>query len=171
MSEFKPKTSLDKIFEVSILLKAADGLLEVIGGIFLFIIDPDRIVAFVTNLTRHELALDPHDFIANHLLHSAQTLTSGSLIFGALYLLSHGIAKIVLVIEILRNHLWAYLGLIILTVLFMIYQTYRISYTFSVSLLLLTIFDAFIVYITTREYLKQRVILNKPTEDISPDQD
>ena len=51
---------------------------------------------------------------------STQNLAAGSLVFAALYLLSHGLVKIVLVWEILHNRFWAYLGLIYLTIGFMI---------------------------------------------------
>jgi uncharacterized membrane protein len=73
-------------------------------------------------------------------------------LFGALYLLSHGVVKIVLVIEVLRNHLWAYMALIIVTGLFVVYQVYRIADSFSISLFLLTIFDLVIIYLTQKEY-------------------
>jgi uncharacterized membrane protein len=55
---------------------------------------------------------------------STQNLAAGLLVFPALYLLSHGLVKIVLVWEILHNRFWAYLGLIYLTIGFMI-QVYR----------------------------------------------
>jgi uncharacterized membrane protein len=60
---------------------------------------------------QHELSEDPHDFLSSYILHSTQHLAAGSLVFAALYLLSHGIVKIVLVWEILHDRLWAYLAL------------------------------------------------------------
>lgn len=156
MAEFKPKTKLDYIFEASILLKAIDGFLEIIGGAILLIIDPSKLVRLAQILTQHELSEDPQDFLAGHILHSAQNLTGASLIFASVYLLSHGIAKLILVIEILRDHLWAYVGLIVLTSAFIVYQIYRISYTHSISLILFTIFDIFVVWLTFREYNKQK---------------
>jgi uncharacterized membrane protein len=56
-------------------------------------------------LTQHELSEDPHDFLAAHLLHAAGGLTGSALRFGAAYLLSHGLVKIVLVAAVLRNKL------------------------------------------------------------------
>jgi uncharacterized membrane protein len=162
MSEFKPRNNFDRVFEISILLKAIDGVLEIIGGILILFLKTDTIISVAQKITQHELSQDPNDFIANHILHSAHLLTAGSILFASLYLLSHGIIKIVLVVEILRNHLWAYIGLIAVTVIFIIYQIYRMSYAHSVSLILLTIFDIFIVYITVKEYKKQKTLfLNK----------
>jgi uncharacterized membrane protein len=147
-----PRTATDKAFRASLYLKGLDGLLEILGGILLLIISPEQINHLARWLTQGELSEDPHDFIANHILKTAHDLTGASLAFGAAYLLSHGIVKIVLIVEVLRDHLWAYIGLIGVTSLFVIYQVYRMTVKFSASLLLLTLFDLLIIYLTQKEY-------------------
>jgi len=148
-----PRTATDKAFRVSLYLKGLDGLLETLGGILLLIIKPEQINHLARWLTEGELSQDPHDFIANHILKSAHNLTGASLAFGAAYLLSHGLVKIVLVVEVLRDHLWAYIALIAVTALFVVYQIYRLTAVkFSVSLFLLTLFDLLIIYLTQKEY-------------------
>ena len=153
---FRPTTRLDKVFEVGILLKGLDGLLEIVGGIVLLLIKPEFVSHLAATLTQHELAEDPRDFLATHILHSTANLGTGSFVFAAAYLLSHGLVEIVLVWEILHNRLWAYAGLIYLTIGFMVYQVYRFSYSHSIGLVLLTVFDAVIVYLTVAEYRKRR---------------
>lgn len=145
-----------KVFEDTVLLKGLDGLLEIIGGIILLIIKPESVNRLASFLTQHELSQDPKDFIANHLLHSAQHFTQGGRWFAALYLLSHGVIKIVLVAGLLKKQLWAYPGSIAFLLIFMVYQIYRITLTHSISLTLLTIFDAFVLWLVWREY--QRLI-------------
>jgi uncharacterized membrane protein len=153
----RPKEDLtDKAFHVSLLLKGLDGILECIGGIFLLLIKPEQINQWAKSLTEGELSRDSHDFIANHILNTAHELTGASLLFGALYLLSHGVVKVVLVVEILRNHLWAYIALIGVTVLFVVYQVYRIADEFSLGLFLLTLFDLVIIYLTQKEYRRHK---------------
>jgi len=143
----------DRAFRIGLLFKGIDGLIETIGGILLLIIKPDQINHLARWLTQGQLSEDPHDFVATHILKTAHDLTGSSLIFGALYLLSHGVVKIILVFEVLRDHLWAYIGLIGVTALFVIYQVYRITFDkFSVSLFLLTIFDLVIIWLTQKEY-------------------
>jgi uncharacterized membrane protein len=138
-------------------LKAADGVLEIIGGLLLLFVTPAEIQHFVRALTAHELSRDPHDFIANHLLHSTVHLSRGTTLFGAVYLLSHGIAKVVLVTLVLRDKLWAYPWAIALLIAFIAYQLYRIvAVHFSIGLLALTIFDAALVWLTWREYRAKR---------------
>ena len=156
-NEFKGGDLTDKAFRVGLFFKGIDGLIETIGGIFLLFIKPEQINHLARWLTQGQLSEDPHDFIANHILKTAHELTGASLIFGAAYLLSHGIVKIVLVIEVLRGHLWAYKGLIGVTTLFVIYQVYRITFDkFSASLFLLTIFDLIIIYLTLKEYRRHK---------------
>jgi uncharacterized membrane protein len=147
-----PQTTTDKAFRISLYLKGLDGLLETSGGLLLLLIKPSQIDRLAKWLTQGELSQDPHDFIANHILKTAHHLTGASLAFGAAYLLSHGLVKIVLVIEVLRDHLWAYIALIVVTALFVVYQTYRIIDKFSIGLLLLTLFDLLIIYLTQNEY-------------------
>ncbi len=160
--QFKATTTLDKAFEVGILLKGLDGILEIIGGLILLFIKPEFISKVGVYLTEHELSDDPHDFIASNILHSTQNLGRGVLIFAAIYLLSHGITKVILVAEILRNRFWAYLGLIYLTLGFIIYQTYRFALSPSLGMALFTIYDGIVVYLTVLEYHKRKVKLESP---------
>ena len=149
--------ALDKTFKIGLVLKGLDGILEVAGGILLLLLSPHDIQRLVRTLTAHELSQDPHDLIARYLVHSTSHLTSGITVFGAIYLLSHGIAKIVLVALVLRDKLWAYPWLIALLLAFIGYQLYRITAVrFSVGLTALTVFDAALVWLTWREYRSKR---------------
>ncbi|HEX6547369.1 MAG TPA: DUF2127 domain-containing protein [Candidatus Dormibacteraeota bacterium] len=149
---------LDRAFEIGIALKGLDGLLEVVGGLLLLLVSPATINGVAVALTQHELSEDPHDFLATHLLHAAGTLSGSSLRFGAIYLLSHGLVKIVLVAALLRNQLWAYPWMIVFLVAFIVYQVYRMTFAFTIGLLGLTVFDVAVVWLTYREYLKQRAL-------------
>ena len=151
----------DRAFRIGLYLKGIDGLLETAGGILLLLISPGQIDRFARWLTEGELSQDPHDFIANHILKTAHGLSGSSLAFGAVYLLSHGLVKLVLVVEVFRSHLWAYVGLIGVTSLFVIYQVYRLAIDrFSAGLFLLTIFDLIIIYLTQKEYRRQQARLH-----------
>jgi uncharacterized membrane protein len=151
-----PRTTTDKAFRISLYLKGLDGLLEVLGGILLLLIKPEQINHLAHWLTQSELSQDPHDFIANHILKTAHELTGASLVFGAIYLLSHGGVKIFLVAEVLRDRIWAYKALIAVIGLFVVYQVYRMAVKFSVSMLLLTLFDLLVIYLTQKEYRRHR---------------
>lgn len=143
---------LDDTFKVSVILKGIDGALEVVGGLVLLAVSPTTLNHLVRSLVQHELSQDPKDFIARHLLRSTADLAHGSRVFAAVYLLTHGIAKIVLVVALLRRRTWAYPGMIALLGAFIVYQCYRLAFGFSVGLAMLTVFDAFVVWLTWREW-------------------
>ena len=155
---FRPRDLLDQTFEVGIILKGLDGILEVIGGVLLLVVSPAAIDRLVTSLTQHELSEDPHDFLATHLLKTAHGLTGSAVLFGAIYLLAHGVVKVVLVAALLRNQLWAYPWMIGVLGVFIVYQLYRLRLRPSLGLTALTIFDAVIAWLTYREYRKQLTI-------------
>lgn len=153
---YKPDLT-DRAFKIGLYFKGLDGLLETLAGILLLLINPSQIDRLVDFLTHGELSHDPHDFIANHLVKSAHDLTGASLIFAAAYLLSHGVVKLVLVAEVLRNRFWAYPGLIVVTSLFVVYQVYRMAADrITFGLMALTIFDLVIIYLTAKEYKRHK---------------
>lgn len=153
---FKPKDRLDRVFEIGIVLKGLNGLLELIGGILLLLVTPTQIHGIIRVLTQGELSEDPNDYIASRLLHTSDGLTGPALLFGAAYLLIHGIVKVVLVAALLRNKVWAYPWMIAVLLAFIGYQTYRIVLAPTVSLIALTVFDLVICALTWREYRRQR---------------
>lgn len=155
MSLFKATNTLDRVFEVSIILKALDGIIEVLSGIAVFFIKPEQITHFARWLTHSELRENPHSFLALHFLHSAQKFAETGGTFAAIYLLSHGIVKVVLVAAILRGQLWAYKWMIAFLVAFIVYQVIRIFQQPAFWLVALTVFDVFIVYLTVREDRRQ----------------
>ncbi len=156
MTWFKPRDMLDRTFEISIIAKGIDGLLELVGGVLLLAAGPSTVNHIIVDITQHELSEDPNDLIATRLLHFGAGLTGSAVRFAAAYLLVHGIVKVVLVVALLRNKLWAYPWLIVTLAIFIGYQLYRIALMPTGWLILLTIFDAFVVWITWREWRKQR---------------
>jgi uncharacterized membrane protein len=159
-----PKDLLDRTFEIGIILKGLDGILETVGGVLLLVVSPATISRLIVALTQHELSEDPHDLIANYLLRISHDLTGSATAFAAAYLLLHGIAKIALVAALLRNKIWAYPWTIAFLIAFIVYQLYRIVLDPTAGLILLTIFDTFLTWLTWREYRRQRSTTASPGE-------
>ncbi len=153
---FKPKDWLDRVFEVAIIGKGLNGVAEVVGGLLLLFTTPSRLHHLVAVITQGELSEDPHDLIATRLLHTANGLTGDAVLFGAVYLLLHGVVKVVLVVALLQNRLWAYPWMIGVLLAFIGYQIYRIALHPTIGLVGLTVFDILIVALTWREYRQQR---------------
>ncbi|MDJ0313390.1 DUF2127 domain-containing protein [Arthrobacter sp. H35-D1] len=143
---------LDKTFQVSLILKGLDGVLELIGGILLLLVSPAQLGSVARFLTQHELSEDPHDLIANMLVHYAGTLTVSASLFGAVYLLLHGLVKIALVWAVLKDKVWAYPWMVAFLLVFIAYQGYQLVVGFNIGMALLTAFDIFIVFLTIHEY-------------------
>lgn len=164
---FRPQNWLDRVFEVGIIGKGLNGAAELIGGLLLLFLKPDRIHHVVVALTQGELSEDPGDFVATHLLHTASGLTGHAVLFGAIYLLAHGVVKVALVIALLLNKIWAYPWMIVVLGVFIGYQSYRIVLSPSAGLIALTVFDVVIVALTWREYGQQRRRRAAPEHDTS----
>ena len=57
---------------------------------------------------------------------------------------------------VLRDKLWAYPWMIALLLAFIGYQAYQLTSKFSIALILLSLFDALVVWLTWREYRSKR---------------
>ena len=143
---------IHQAFEIGVLLKGAHALVECFGGLALYLVSTSTIAALVNAMTLEELNENPNDLIANYLSDLVQHLSVSNKQFYAFYLLSHGLIKILLVIGLLRNKMWSYPTSLAVLGLFVAYQLYRFSYTHSVGLILLTIFDLFVMALVWHEY-------------------
>ena len=143
---------IHQIFEISLVLKGAHALIECAGGLVFAFVSTGAITSLVNALTQEELLEDPNDFVATHLLSAAQNFNVSTQRFYAFYLLSHGAIKAFLVIGLLRNKLWAYPFSLAILGLFILYQLYRYSYTHGPGLIVLTVFDIFVVGLIWHEY-------------------
>ena len=123
---------------VSVLAKGLHALIEIAGGLMLYLFSADAIARWLGEIGRH-------DWIARHFPVSEHR-------FYAFYLLSHGLVKIVLVFFLLREKLWAYPASIAVFALFIAYQLYRFSFTHDIGLILLSIFDLFVIALAVHEY-------------------
>lgn len=152
MSVITLKNKIHLVFEVSILLKGLHAILEIVGGVLIFFITKAYVISTVLSITQEELSEDSKDFIAHYLIIMSNNFSISSQHFIAFYLLSHGVIKLFLVINLFKKKLWAYPLSILVFSLFILYQLYRFSSTHSVWLLLLTLFDIIIIWLTLREY-------------------
>ena len=103
-------------------------------------------------LTLGELGEDPHDLFSNYLLKTATNLSISTQHFVAFYLFSHGIVKLFVIIGLLRKKYWAYPASIAVFSGFIVYQLYRYSHTHSFWLLVFTVFDIIVIYLTIHEW-------------------
>lgn len=159
------RKTLHALFDISVILKAVDGVLEILGGIVLLLVRPDQIHWVLQAITLHELGEDPNDAVATFLLESVQRVSTDTQMFAAFFLLWHGLIKVGLVVALLRRQLWAYPTAIVAFGLFLTYQLYRYSHTGSVWLLALSVLDLFVIALTWLEY-RRLVTSRMPTTHV-----
>lgn len=143
-------------FELGLLIKGIDGLLEILGGVLLLYLNPARMSTAVRILTRHELSEDPRDLVANAMLRFSHSFSISAQSFGIFYLISHGVVKCALVFLLWKKKLWAYPLTILFLLLFIAYQIYRATIRPSAFLWLLTAFDAVMIVLTLMEYRNRK---------------
>jgi len=152
------KTDLSKskithiLFEIGIFLKGLNGFLQIIGGFLLIFLKPSTFNKIVVLLTQNELSEDSQDLVANFLLKTAHQLSVNSQIFGVIFLLTHGLVKIFLVVSLRQRKLWAYPMAIVFFLAFIFYQLYRFTLSHSPWMIILTVLDIFVVVLTWLEY-------------------
>lgn len=156
--EHSPQTErlLSIVFKIGLIFKGIDGFFELIGGVLLLFISPTHLGNIIRDLTQHEITQDPNDFIATHLRHFASNLTGSWTLFAAIYLLLHGVVKLVLAWAVFANKLWAFPWMIAFLAIFVVYQIYEIIVHPSLGLTLLTVFDLIIIWLTIHEYRLRR---------------
>jgi len=148
----KRQRVVGQAFDIGVVLKGIDGVLEILGGLFLLIVPLSDLRRFLIWVTGHELSEDKKDFIATHLVHLANTLSVRSFQLTIAYLLIHGLVKVFLVVMLLRRRLWAYPTAIAVFTAFGVYQVYQYSYSRSLFLLALTVLDAAVIVLTAWEW-------------------
>ncbi|HET9641558.1 MAG TPA: DUF2127 domain-containing protein, partial [Candidatus Paceibacterota bacterium] len=132
--------------------KALFALAEIAGGIAAYFVTRHFLLNLVLLFTQQEVIEDPQDAIAHYLLVSAQSFSVSTQHFVALFLLSHGLIKMFIIVGLLRKRLWYYPTGMVVFGLFIVYQLYRYSFTHSVWLLLITLLDVLVLLLTWHEY-------------------
>lgn len=152
IEEIREERSIYELFRFSVILKGLISVAEVIAGIAFLFITPSLVQALAALLTHAELASEPYDFIASHIIATAEQYTSYTSKFLSVYLLSRGLVKSFLIWALLRNKLWAYPASLIVLSLFVLYQLYQIITEYSWIVVGITLFDLVVMYFIWREY-------------------
>lgn len=147
-----PEGDIRRVFQISLWLKAAHSLLEVLAGLALAFVSHHLVVRIVSALTAAELLEDPRDLVANALRQVAEGFTTDAQSFAAWYLFSHGSIKLVLVGAVLANRVWAYPAFIVAMIGFILYQGYRMSLDLTFVLAAITVLDLIVLVLAWHEY-------------------
>ena len=132
------EASIRRLFRLSIALKGLHALAEVAGGIALSLFSTDSILRMLYRVDRP-------DWFASH-------FTPNEHRYYAVYLLSHGIANLVIVWGLMRERLWAYPVTFVVLSLFVAYQVQRFIYVRDPGLIVLSLLDLIVMALAWHEY-------------------
>ena len=133
---------LHQMFLLSVGVKGLHAVLELAGGIALYLFSTDVIVQWLWEAGRSSdmVARFAHSF--SHREHQ----------FYAFYLVSHGIVNAAIVGGLLLRKLWAYHATFVVLTLFVAYQLHRYSYTHDIGLIGISIIDVVVMALAWNEY-------------------
>ncbi len=147
---------LHRFFELGILIKGVDGGLELVGGLLLVLLSPVAINRVVFFFVEGELKEDPTDLVANLLLHTTRSAIEVR-VPASVFLIVHGIVKLVLVGGLATNRLWSYPAAILVFAGFTIYQLYQLGQQYSLFLETVTVLDVIVILLVIAEYRHMRI--------------
>ncbi len=140
------------IFTISVILKSIQGFLELVIGLLIYFVSTNALLAFVARLFQEDIIEGPHGFVARLLMKGAESLSVSGKYFIAFYLIGHGVVKLFLILGLIKEKLWSYIVFVAVLIVFIIYEFYRYTFTHSLSLLILTIFDVLFLVLVWHEY-------------------
>lgn len=155
MMQTKNGKGMHRLFELAILVKGVDGILETLGGLLILFVPLHSLDTWVRWLVAHELT-ESHDWLAEAARHLLDSLSLDTKLFASIYLVGHGLAKIFLVYALWQEKLWAFPLALWFIALFVAYQLYRYTHTHSIVLLIFALLDVCVSWFIWREYLVRK---------------
>jgi uncharacterized membrane protein len=151
------------IYRIGVAIKGMDGLVELIAGLAL-VISPSIVHTILMNLMGRAQVHDGKAFyvISEYIARLDNDLTKSGLLFLTIFLIGHGVVKLVLVYCLLRRYIHAYPYALSVLCLFLLYQLYvLVQDPLSIGMWLFTILDIVIIWLVWGEYkdLKEKIIL------------
>ena len=148
----KPAGFAHGLFDAVVVLKGLNGLAEIVSGTILLLLQAGSILTWVNWLTQTELIEDPHDHIASFLQHWAAGFGHASQQFAGVYLLAHGIVKVVLAVLLFMEKHWAFPLALVLFALLVTFSIYRLDLIWSWALAGFVAFDMFTIWVIGKEW-------------------
>jgi uncharacterized membrane protein len=141
-----------RLFRYTMWWKICYGALRLAFGVAMLRLVGQPLLDALAVIMSHELESGPNDILfslmSRVLMHHDFYVTY----FLAGHFIFWGIIDIVLSVNLLKDKLWAFPVTIYLIIGFMVYEVFRFSHTHSLVLLGVMLLDAFVLYVTIKEY-------------------
>lgn len=148
-----PKTLLDKAYFAGVAIKGFDGLVELLAGLILLITPTlaHTVLQHVLHESQHHHGL-VGQWLTRYVGQLDTDLTKSGLTVIIIFLLLHGIVKLVLVYCLLKEILWAYPYALAILTAFLVYQAYILVRHPTIGIGLFVVLDVIIIGLVWREY-------------------
>lgn len=150
--------ALDLSFLSGVGLKVVNVVGDLLIGIPLLFLSAGQLTSWAQAATSATLAQDPDAPIANFVVNSTAGLSTASLDYAAIYLLIHATVKIAILIGLVRGSLRFYPWVMAALVALLVYQFTDFAITHSILMLVLSLLDSIVVWLTWREWRQGRVL-------------
>lgn len=144
-----PSKTTDDLFRIGLIVKGVDAVFEVIGG-FIFT-TPTKLARWLLVLSQHEL-YHHHEVLSGRLDKLADHVVTHANIGEAIYLIIHGLFKVILVAAIFKERKWGYQGLIAVLSFFGVVEVVQALVLGKILVAFLALFDVALVYLIAKEY-------------------
>ena len=140
-----------RLFDAGVIIKGIDGVAEIVVGVLL-LFRATTLESWVYLWLAHESALERGDLLSRGLEKLAAMLSSEARTFAIIYLIGHGVLKVFLTVNLLRERMWAFPVSIAFYGLFVAYQLNRFVRTHGPLLLALLLIDLVVIALIWREW-------------------
>jgi uncharacterized membrane protein len=137
------------LFRFGMIVKGVDSLFEVLGGVILTM--PTKLARYILVVSQHE-AFRHHTTLAGRLDRLADSVAMHPSMIEAIYLMVHGLAKVVLIAAIVMHKRWGYIGFIAVLSLFSLIELTRAATAHEIVTAVFGLFDVCVVVLIYREY-------------------
>jgi uncharacterized membrane protein len=154
LKELRHSKWFETAYKIGVGVKGLDGLAELIAGVAL-LISPGLVHTILSAVVTHAHKHTGHTyhFIGEYIGRLDNDLAKSGLVFLIVFLIGHGVVKLVLVYCLLRRIIWAYPYALGVLVLFLVYQIYvLVRDPLSLGMWLFTILDIAIIWLVYGEW-------------------
>jgi uncharacterized membrane protein len=148
----RPAKILHWLFTASLAIKSVLCSAEVVAALGLLITPNHLIARLIYWLTHYEIAENPTDTMAAWTQRAIEQFPVDIQNFYGWYLLAHGGLKLAMVVMLWARVMWAYPAAMVVLAGFVVYQLTEFAHTGSPFLLLLAVFDMFMIGLIWQEY-------------------
>ncbi|MBI2743904.1 MAG: DUF2127 domain-containing protein [Chlamydiales bacterium] len=140
------------LFNLAIILKGIDGLLEFVGGLFFVFLKKQGVLDSISKVLHYNLFKISNESVLDFVDYMSQMLSTSTFIFISAILIGNGVVKMLVSVGLLLRKFLAFIVAIVFLMLLLVYQIVECFYTPSLVLDMFTLFEALVIYVIWREY-------------------